>query len=265
MATEGKLLAGKNAIITGAGSGVGRASALIFADEGARVVCADIRSDEAKQTASLVEEAGGTAIALTCDVSKEQDVAAMIAATVEAFGRLDVLFNNVGIPTPRLGAKFEDHTAEDFQRLVAVNFGGVFYGSKHAVLQFKAQGGGGSIVNTGSVAGLVAWGGSVYGATKGAVHQLTRAVAIEGAPFGIRANAICPAGMPFTGFMAAGGLTVTDPEQARQIAAQTGANHPLGQPITAEDCAHAAAFLASDRAANITGVLLPVDGGYVAR
>jgi NAD(P)-dependent dehydrogenase (short-subunit alcohol dehydrogenase family) len=97
------------------------------------------------------------------------------------------------------------------------------------------------------------------------VYQLTRAVAIEGAPFGIRANAICPAGMPFTGFMAAGGLTVTDDAQVARLAEQVGASHPLGRPITAEDCAHAAAFLASEKAANITGVLLPVDGGYVAR
>ena len=94
---------------------------------------------------------------------------------------------------------FEDHTVEDFERLFAVNVRGVFLGCKHAVMQFKEQGGGGVIVNTGSVAGLVGWGGTVYGATKGAVHQLTRAVAVECAPFGIRVNAICPAAMPFTG------------------------------------------------------------------
>jgi NAD(P)-dependent dehydrogenase (short-subunit alcohol dehydrogenase family) len=188
----------------------------------------------------------------------------MIAAAVDQFGRLDIVFNNVGIPTPRLGAQLEDHTVDDFQRLVAVNFGGVFLGCKHAVLRFKEQGSGGAILNTGSVAGLVAWGGSVYGATKGAVHQLTRAVAIEGAPFGIRANAICPAGMPFTNFMAAGGLAGTA-EDLQQIAEQVGSSHPLGRPITAEDCAEAAVYLVSDRAANVTGVLLPVDGGYVAR
>ena len=110
------------------------------------------------------------------------------------FGRLDIMFNNVGIPTPRLGMTFEDHTLEDFDRLIAVNVRGVFLGCKHAVLRFKEQGDGGVILNTGSVAGLVGWGGTVYGATKGAVHQLTKAVAIECAPFGIRVNAICPAG-----------------------------------------------------------------------
>ena len=261
------LLEGKSAVVTGAGSGVGLASALRFAEEGARVVCADIKGDSAKEAVRRIEAAGGTAVAEECDVSVEGDVIAMIATAVEQYGRLDILFNNVGIPTPRLGALLEDHTLEDFERLVAVNFRGVFFGCKHAVLQFKSQGdapGGGVILNTGSVAGLVGWGGSVYGATKGAVHQLTRAVAIEGAPFGIRANAICPAGMPYTSFMAAGGLSVPA-DQLERIAQQTGASHPLGKPILAEDCAEAAVYLVSDRAANVTGVLLPVDGGYVAR
>ncbi len=120
------------------------------------------------------------------------------------------------------------------------------------------------ILNTGSVAGLVAWGGSVYGATKGAVHQLTRATAIEGAPFGIRANAICPAGMPYTNFAAAGGLDAQG-EMLEQVAQSVGAMHPLGRPILAEDCAEIATFLVSDRAGNITGTMVPVDGGYSAR
>jgi NAD(P)-dependent dehydrogenase (short-subunit alcohol dehydrogenase family) len=258
------LLEGKNAIVTGAGSGVGRASAQRFAEEGARVVCADIDGDRAEETARLVEEAGGVAVPVAADVADEDAVVAMVAAAVDQLGALDVVFNNAGIPTPRLGAKLEDHTVDDFQRLVGVNLAGVFLGCKHAVLRFKEQGTGGTILNTGSVAGLVSWGGSVYGATKAGVHQLTRAVAIEGAPFGIRANAICPAGMPYTNFMAAGGLQVSD-EALAKVAEQTGANHPLGRPITAEDCAEAAVYLVSDRAANVTGVMLPVDGGYVAR
>lgn len=258
------LLGNKNAVITGAASGVGRASALRFAEEGARVVCADLDVDGAKETVALIEQAGGIAVPFGVDVAREAEVVAALGAAVEHFGSLDILFNNVGIPTPRLGSVLEDHTAEDFERLFAVNVGGVFYGCKHAVLRFKEQGGGGAIVNTGSVAGLVGWGGTVYGATKGAVHQLTKAVAIEAAPFGIRVNAICPAGMPFTGFMAAGGLSLPE-EQLAQVAESVGAGHPLGRPITAEDCAEAAVFLASDRAANITGALLPVDGGYVAR
>lgn len=257
-------LAGKSAIITGAGSGVGQASALRFAAEGARVVCADIDAGSAKNTAAQIEAAGGTATAVGVDVSEEQQVRDMVDVAVDRHGRLDIIFNNVGIPTPRLGAQLEDHTLDDFNRLVAVNLGGVFLGSKYAVLRFKEQGDGGVILNTGSVAGLVAWGGSVYGATKGGVLQLTRAVAIEGAPFGIRANAICPAAMPLTGFMTAGGLDVDEAQRA-VIAEKVGAQHPLGRAITAEDCAEAALYLVSDAARNITGVALPVDGGYVAR
>jgi NAD(P)-dependent dehydrogenase (short-subunit alcohol dehydrogenase family) len=257
-------LHGKNTVITGAGAGVGRATALAFAREGARVAVADRDLARATETATLVNEAGGTAIPVAADVSVEDDVVAMIAAAVAAFGSLDVLYNNAGIPTPRLGMAFEDHTLEDFHRLVGVNLGGVFLGCKYAVLQFKAQGGGGVILNTGSVAGLVSWGGSVYGSTKAAVHLLTKAVAIEGAPFGIRVNAICPAGMPYTQFMAAGGMAV-DAAALEQAVQRVGASHPLGKPITAEDCAEAAVFLCSDAAANITGTLLPIDGGYVAR
>jgi len=258
------LLQDKSAIITGAGSGVGRASALRFAEEGARVVCADLRLDWAKETVRQVEAAGGVAVADECDVSQDDQVARTIASAVSNFGRLDIIFNNVGIPTPRLGMSFEDHSVDDFDRLIAVNLRGVFLGCKHAVIQFKKQGDGGVILNTGSVAGLVGWGGAVYGSTKGGVHQLTRAVAIECAPHGIRANAICPAAMPYTNFAAAGGMDRPAAEM-EQMAAQVGSTHPLGRPITAEDCAEAAVYLVSDRAANITGVLFPVDGGYVAR
>jgi NAD(P)-dependent dehydrogenase (short-subunit alcohol dehydrogenase family) len=254
----------KRAIVMGAGSGVGRATSRRFAEEGARVVCADIDEESAKETVRLIEDAGGTAVAIRTDVSEEADVVAAIDACVDTFGRLDILFNNVGVPTPRLGAGLTDHTMEDFQRLFAINVGGVFLGCKHAVLRFTEQGDGGVILNTGSVAGLVAWGGTVYGATKGAVHQLTKAVAIEAAPLNVRVNAICPAGMPYTGFTAAGGLDVA-PDQVEQIAQHVGSMHPLGRPILAEDCAEVAVFLASDRAANITGALVPVDGGYVAR
>lgn len=257
-------LNGKSAVVTGAGSGVGRASAVLFAREGARVVVADIDLERAKGTVNQIEAGGGTAVPIGVDVADEDQVRQMITTAVDWFGRLDIMFNNVGIPTPRLGMSFEDHTLDDFNRLVAVNLGGVFLGCKHAVVQFKKQDDGGVILNTGSVAGLVAWGGTVYGATKGGVLQLTRAVAVEAAPFGIRVNAICPAAMPLTGFMAAGGLQVDEQHQA-QIAEKVGAQHPLGRAITAEDCAEAALYLVSDAARNITGVALPVDGGYVAR
>jgi NAD(P)-dependent dehydrogenase (short-subunit alcohol dehydrogenase family) len=257
-------LENKTAIITGAGSGVGRASALRFAEEGARVVVADIDLDRATETVQLVEKEGGAATAAQVDVAADDDVAAMVATAVDEYGRLDILFNNVGIPTPRLGMSFLDHSVEDFERLTAVNFKGVYLGMKHAVTRFKEQGDGGVILNTGSVAGLVGWGGTVYGATKGAVHQLTKAVAVECAPEGIRVNAICPGAMPYTGFMAAGGLELPD-DQLEDVANAAGSIHPMGKPVLAEDCAEAAVYLCSDRAANVTGVLMPIDGGYVAR
>ncbi|HEY8527573.1 MAG TPA: SDR family NAD(P)-dependent oxidoreductase [Acidimicrobiales bacterium] len=250
----------KSVVVTGAGSGVGRASALRFAEEGARVVCADVQLDWAKETVRQIEAAGGTAVPQLCDVTQEDDVVAAVAAAVDHFGRLDVMFNNVGIATPAGARQLEDHTVEDFDRLAAVNLRGVFLGCKHAIIRFKTQGDGGVILNTGSVAGMVGWGGAVYGATKGGVIQLTRAAAVEGAPFGIRVNAICPAGMPHTNFMSAVGIEATE-----DIVKGVAAMHPLGREITAEDCAEAALFLTSDRAANITGALLPVDGGYVAK
>jgi NAD(P)-dependent dehydrogenase (short-subunit alcohol dehydrogenase family) len=258
------LLEGKHAIVFGAGSGVGRASAIRFAEEGAKVVVADVNEGAAKETATLVEGAGGTSVPFAVDVSQEDQVEAALAEVAAQFGSLDVVFNNVGIPTPQLGSVLEQHTAEDFDRLFSVNVGGVFYGCKHAVLRFKEQGTGGAIVNTGSVAGLVGWGGTVYGATKGAVHALTKSVAVEVAAFDIRVNAICPGAMPFTGFMAAGGVDLPE-DSLQQVAESVGAGHPLGRPITAEDCAEVAAFLASDRASNLTGLLVPVDGGYVAK
>jgi NAD(P)-dependent dehydrogenase (short-subunit alcohol dehydrogenase family) len=250
-------------VITGAGSGVGRASALFFASEGASVVCADVMEDWAKETVRLVEEQGGRAVVAPCDVTREDDVRGAIAAAVSSFGRLDVMFNNAGVSTPQGAGPFETYTDEQWDRLMGINLRGIFYGMKQAILQFKSQGTPGSIVNTGSVAGMVGWGGTVYGTTKGGVVQMTRAVAIEAAPFDIRVNVVCPAAMP-TNF------GVADPAQAfrdrPQEALDTmGQMHPLGRHIEPADVAAAAAFLASDLARNITGVLLPVDGGYVAR
>jgi NAD(P)-dependent dehydrogenase (short-subunit alcohol dehydrogenase family) len=254
-------LDGKSAVITGSGSGVGRSAALAFAREGAKVVCADVRADWLKETIDLVEAAGGTAVAQTCDVTSADDVQAAIARAVSEFGRLDIMYNNAGVSTPRPGLLLEEHTDADWDRLMAINFRGVFYGIKYAILQFKAQGTPGSIVNTASVAGMVGWGGTIYGASKGGVVQLTRAAAIECAPHDIRVNAVCPAAMPGTNF------SVPDAQTGSQgmASSASGSVHPLGRAITAEDIAEAAVFLSSDRAINITGVLLPVDGGFVAR
>jgi len=256
-------LAEKSVVITGAGSGVGRASALRFAAAGARVVCADVREDWLVETARLVDEAGGVAVAQRCDVTVEAEVEAAVAAAVSNFGRLDVMFNNAGVTGLKADQTFEDVSAADFERLVGINFRGVFFGCKHAVRQFKAQGTGGAIVNTGSIAGMVGFGSVVYGATKGAVNQITKGVAIECASLGIRCNAICPGTMPLTNFILANPDRPFEapPDDYVDYAASFQPNRAI---ITAEDCAAAVLFLASDEAKNITGVLLPVDGGYVA-
>lgn len=257
-----KVLADKSVVITGAGSGVGRASAELFAEHGARVVCADLKDGWANETVRRVEDAGGTAVPVACDVARPDEVEAALQVAVSEFGRLDVMFNNAGIASSRRGILLEEHTDEDFDRLLAVNARGVFNGCRAAVRLFKEQGDGGVVVNTGSVAGMVAWGSAIYGGTKAMVIQLTRALAIEGAPFGIRANCICPGGMS-TNF----GVPESEAFRARtdEELEMVKGLHPLGRPITPTDCAWAALYLASDMAANVTGAALPVDGGYLAR
>lgn len=256
-------LANKVAVITGSGSGVGRASALRFSGEGAFVVCADVREDWNAETVRQVEERGGKAIALHCDVANEQDVAAAVECAASEFGRFDIMFNNAGITGLKPGVGFEDFSREDWNRLVDVNFLGVYLGCKYSVKYFKQRKAPGVIVNTGSIAGMVGWGSVIYGATKGGVNQLTRGIAIECAPFDIRVNAICPAAMPLTNFSAAPGEEFAD--RPKEMLEMIDRMHPLGRSITADDCAAAAVFLASDDAKNITGVLLPIDGGFTAQ
>lgn len=255
------LLENKTAVITGAGSGVGRAACVLFAQHGARVVAADVDLDAAQQTAALVTDAGGKAVAVGCDVADASAVEAAVAACVEAFGRLDIMYNNAGItirPEPGKPLRsFLDASEADIDRLQNVNVKGVLFGCQAAVRQFERQGGGGVIVNTASVAGLIGYGGVVYGATKGAIAIATRTLALEVAGKGIRVNAVCPGGMP-TNFIGSG---LGSSEAARQ---SMGKSHPLGRPVEPEECASAALFLASDLAANITGVNLPVDGGLSA-
>lgn len=256
------LLEGKSVVVTGAGSGIGRASAELFAREGAHVVCADLRRPWADDTVRAIEAASGSALAVTCDVAQAADVDAAVEAAVQAFGRLDVMFNNAGIASNRVGQPFEDHTTEDVERLLAVNGWGVFHGCRAAVVQFKAQGTGGVIVNTGSIAGMVGWGSVVYGAIKAMVIHLTKALAAEVAPHGIRVNCICP-GAVLTNF----GRPDDEAFEALddELLDLAKGLHPLGRLITAEDCAASALYLASDLAANVTGLALPIDGGYLTK
>ena len=262
------MLEGKVAIITGAGSGVGRAAVKIWTEHGARVIAADIDLANAEESVRLSGAAQGTAKAVRCDVADPASIDAAVTAAVEAFGRLDVIYNNAGItinPVPGQGLrKLVDADPTEMKRVEDVNINGVIYGAQAAIRQFTAQaeagqGGGGAIVNTASVAGMMGYGGVVYGMTKGAVVQLTRALAIEVADQGIRVNAVCPAGM-LTHYA---GMN-PDSEHKDMILESMGKAHPLGRAIDPGDTATAAMFLASDMASNITGVNLPVDGGLSA-
>jgi NAD(P)-dependent dehydrogenase (short-subunit alcohol dehydrogenase family) len=239
------LLDGKVAVVTGAGSGMGRACARIFAREGARLVISDISGAEA-ETAEAID---GEVVAMRCDVSQEAEVAALVAAAVARFGRLDAMLNVGGVAS---GGFIESVEEPDFDRVIAVNLKGVFWGTKHAVRAMK-QTGGGAIINWSSLAGLVpSFGASVYSASKAAVVQLTRSTAVEYGPHNIRANAICP-GMIATEGMGAQALKF-DPTKATR--------NPLGRPGTPDDAGELAAFLASDRAGYLNGVIIPLDGGW---
>jgi NAD(P)-dependent dehydrogenase (short-subunit alcohol dehydrogenase family) len=255
------LLEGKAVVITGAGSGVGRAACQIFTRHGAKVVAGDVNEAAVQETVDMVKSEGGTALARTCDVGDATAVDELVAAAVEAFGRLDIMYNNAGItnqPKPgQIQRLFIDIDQEEIDKLYRVNVQGVINGCKAAIRQFEAQGNGGVIVNTASVAGLIGYGSVAYGSTKGSITTQTRTLAMELAPEGIRVNSVCPAGMP-TNFIT-GGL-----QKSEAARASMGAAHPLGRPIEPEECANAALFLASDLASNITGVNLPVDGGLSA-
>jgi NAD(P)-dependent dehydrogenase (short-subunit alcohol dehydrogenase family) len=257
-----RLLDRKSVVITGSGSGVGRAAAELFAEHGARLICADVNEAWVEETVRKVRSAGGEARAVRCDVTRRADVQGAVDAAVQAYGRLDVIYNNAGVSSPMKPgggmAKFVENTDEDIVRLYAVNVHGVIFGCQVAIAQFQKQGGGGVIVNTASAAGLIGWGGVLYGSTKGAVVNLTRSLAIEVGPLNIRVNSVCPGTMVTNFGIGAGGPL---PQAALDSMAKM---QPLGRIIDPAEPARAALFLASDLAYNITGVNLPVDGGVTA-
>jgi NAD(P)-dependent dehydrogenase (short-subunit alcohol dehydrogenase family) len=243
----------KAAIVTGAGSGIGRAISMLFAREEARVAVADIDLGAARATTSRIAEIGGCALALQTDVGAASEVERMIQDTVAAFGRLDILVNNAGVGTDGDVVQLPE---EEWQRILDVNLTGVFLCCKYAIPQMRRSGGG-SIVNIASIAARV--GGSVscvYPASKAGVVALSRNTALKFAAEGIRVNCVCP-GHVDTALT----YTLKDPQVREALIRR----YPLGRLGTAEEIAAAVLFLASDEAAFITGSELIVDGGYTAQ
>ncbi|HXG41079.1 MAG TPA: glucose 1-dehydrogenase [Candidatus Limnocylindrales bacterium] len=244
----------KVAIITGAGSGMGRVAARMFAAEGARVVVAEFDPGAGQETVALVREAGGEATFVRTDVSVEADAKAMVDRAIEAYGRLDVLYNNAGI-MPEADHSVVDTDVATWDRVMAVNVRGVFLGCKYAIPRMIA-GGGGSIINVSSFVALL--GCSVpqdaYTASKGAVLSLTRSLAVQFGPRGVRTNAICPGPVETPLLM---DWLVKD-EEARRIRL---ARNPTGRFGKPEEIVYAAIYLASDESRWTNGASLVVDGG----
>ncbi len=253
-------LADKVAVITGAGSGLGRAMALRFVAEGASVLVADINEAGAQATVEAMGEAAAEHGAFRrVDVTNEEDCAAAVEQAVECWGRLDILVANAGIGTPGFISTMEK---QDWERVLAVNLTGVFLCAKHAFRAMRASERGGVILNTASVAGMQGTPHlGAYGASKAGVIQLTQTLALEGARYHIRANAICPvwADTPMIGEFSAGSRATPEELRARLVSAI-----PLGRLGTPDDVAAAAVYLASDEASFISGVILPVDGAHMA-
>jgi NAD(P)-dependent dehydrogenase (short-subunit alcohol dehydrogenase family) len=247
---------GKVALVTGAGSGIGRASALTFAREGARVVVADVVVEGGEETVNLIRNTGGEAVFVKADVSQAAEVEALINAAVVTYGRLDCAHNNAGIAGKAL--TLADDTEENWDRIMAINLKGVWLCMKYEIPQMLKQGGG-AIVNTASDAGLIGVRrGGAYVASKHGVVGLTKTAALEYAKAGIRVNAVCPG--PIDTPMLQRGASRRPQIIERMVAAQPGGR--LGQP---EEIAEAAVWLCSDEASFVTGLPMPVDGGYMAQ
>lgn len=251
-------LAGKVAIITGSGSGIGRASALLFARKGAKVIVVDWNSPSADETVSLIETHGGDALAIHADVSSEADVQRMITTAINTYERLDVLLNNAAI---QVFGKVAEMDVTDWHKVMDANLTGYFLTCKYAI-PYMISGGGGSIVNISSILGLVGDPDMpAYGATKGGILAMTRSMAQAHGRDGIRANCICPGDVE-TPLVIEYFNQQPDPRAARE---KVVANYALGRIATPEEIAYTALFLASEESAFITGAYIVVDGGLTAR
>lgn len=247
---------GKVALVTGAGSGIGRAAALAFAREGAKVIVSDIVTEGGHETVRLIQESGGAATFVETDVSKTSEVEALVQQTVATYGRLDFAHNNAGIEG-RVG-RVADDDDENWDRVIAINLTGVRLCMKYEIRQMLTQNGG-AIVNTSSGAGLVGIrGSSAYVASKHGVIGLTKTAALEYAKSGIRVNAVCP-GVIQTPMVER--ISHASPRATAAMAAM----HPMGRTGKPEEIAEAVVWLCSEAASFVTGHALSVDGGYVAQ
>ncbi len=246
---------GKVALVTGAGSGIGRASALTFAAAGARVVVCDVAADAGEASVQMIQAAGGEAAFIPADVSVSDQVAALIGHITERYGRLDYAHNNAGIEPG--GGTFIDYPEAAWDRLMGINLKGVWLCMKYEITQMLMQGGG-AIVNTSSIFGLVGGGSVAYVASKHGVVGLTKTAAVQYATAGIRVNAVCPGFIetPMLERALSGG-----PEARTALVAR----HPIGRLGTPEEVAEVVVWLCSDAASFVTGQTLGVDGGYVAQ
>ena len=251
-------LASRVALITGAGSGIGRAAALAFAAEGARVVVVDWKPAAGRETVALVQSQGGEAMFVEADVSQEEDVERMVATAVGAYGRLDILFNNAAV---QVFGTIPETSARDWQKVVDVNLKSVYLGCKYALRQMIAQGGG-SIVNMSSALGLVGDPAMpAYGATKGGILAMSKAMAQAHGRQNIRVNCICPGDVD-TPLVQEYFDRQPDPAEARR---QVAAHYALGRIARPEEIASVAIFLASDESSFLTGTEIVVDGGLTSR
>jgi len=249
------LLAGKVALVTGGGSGIGRASALTFAREGAKVVVADMAVEGGEETVRLIQQRSGEAVFVKTDVSRAAEVEALIARAVQTYGRLDCAHNNAGIEGA--AATTIDYSEDDWARVIAINLTGVWLCMKYEIPQMLKQGAG-AIVNTASTAGLVGYrGGAAYVASKHGVVGLTKTAALEYAKAGVRVNAVCPGAID-TPMM--GRITGHRPQRAERMAAA----EPVGRMGRPEEIAEAVVWLCSGVASFVTGHPMAVDGGLTA-
>jgi 3-oxoacyl-[acyl-carrier protein] reductase len=250
------LLDGRVAVITGAGSGQGRAAALLFAAHGARVVVADFDDDGANETIKLLEAQSGDAVPVHADVSRSRDCDAMVSAAVAAFGRVDVLYNNAAL---QMSGRLTECTEDQWDRTIATNLSAIFYACR-AVIPHMLAGDGGSIISTASVMGYIgAPGYAAYGPSKAGLVTLTRQIAVEYGPK-VRANIVAPGGIETPRFRKAHEDEPDYDGYVRRLTAHNPARR-LGQP---DDVARIALFLASDASAYISGAVIPADGGLAA-